>query len=153
MVLRQHDVFPGENAMASNHQQEQDALAQVMRADEEEARREMWWKLMPTVERGRALALAGLDRARADDDLASLSVRERERIHTALNRHIIHMETLRHCCGILVERRPVVAPGAVTRLAELEQQQAETKRQRDEFARLQQEQEQEQQQGRNGSLH
>jgi hypothetical protein len=138
--------------MGTSRQHEQDALAQVMRADEEEARREMWWKLMPSIERRRALGLAKLDQARADNPLSTFTVLERARMHSALTLHVMHMETLRHCCGILEERRPVVdLAGAASRQIELEQQQEQGKRRRDEFARLQQEQEQ--QQGRKGQLH
>jgi hypothetical protein len=123
-----------------------------MRADEEEGRRAFWWGMLPAVERGRALGLARLDVTRKDAALSTFSVLERERIHSALGLHIAHMTILQQCCGMPEERRPAVDPvGAVSRLAELEQQQEQTKRRRDEFARLQQEQQQEQ--GSKGQLH
>jgi hypothetical protein len=127
--------------MASNSTREQQALAQVMRADEEEAHREYWWRLLPSVDRRRALGLARLDPVRADNALSSFSIQERAIIHGALLGHIGRMEILMNCCGIAIERRPVVDhAGAVSRLAELEQQQEQTARRRQEFARLEQEQ-------------
>jgi hypothetical protein len=109
---------------------------------------------MPSIERRRALGLAKLDQARADNALSTFTVQERARMHTALTFHVMHMETLRQCCGIAEEHRPVVdLAGAQARQIQLEQQQEQTARRRAEFARLQQEQEQQQQQGRKGSLH
>lgn len=130
--------------MATSSVNEQDALAQVMRADEEEARRAFWWRLMPTIDRARALGLARIDPARAGHALETFTIQERAMIHGAVQSHIGRMEILMLCTGIVIERPPVDHLGALTRQAELEQQQEQAARRRSEFTRLQQEQEQEQ---------
>lgn len=138
--------------MATSSVKEQEALAQVMRADQEEAHRAFWWRLMPTIDRARALGLARIDPKRADQELDTFTIQERAMIHGAVLSHIGRMEVLMHCTGIALERRPVVdLVGALNRQAELEQEQDSTRRRRQEVARLEQEQQQEQLQG--GRLH
>lgn len=88
--------------MTSKATKEQYALAQVMRADQEETHRAFWWGLMPREDKVRALSLARLDRNRAADELESFSVQERAIIYSAITSHIARMQILSNCCGITI---------------------------------------------------
>jgi hypothetical protein len=137
--------------MGMGSTKEQAALAQVMRADQEEQNRAFWWRMLPVVDRATALELARMDKRRAVDNLEAFTIQERERIHTAVTSHVMRLNVILHCTGILVERRPVVNEAAVmSRTLELEQQQAANEARRAKFRQLQ---EQEQEQVRKGRLH
>jgi hypothetical protein len=136
--------------MAASLKQEQQALAQVVRADEEEAHRVFWWRLLARPVKILALGLARMSKARADDDLSTFTIQERAMIHAVVLNLRAQMKLVEHCMGIAVEHKPLVnADGTRARQLELEQQQEGNERRRQEFARLQ---EQEQHQGK-GRLH
>lgn len=55
------------------------------------------WHVLPVAARRRALHLAGVDVARAGEELAQLSDGERRKIRAAVERHMMEMSVLIQC--------------------------------------------------------
>jgi hypothetical protein len=82
--------------MKTPSRKEAAVLARLDTAGDAENRREHWWHLMPARDRGRALQLAGLDKDRAINPLATFTDAEREKIRRAVDTHVHNMGLILH---------------------------------------------------------
>ncbi len=55
------------------------------------------WEAVSLVDRQRAVSLAGMDKARASDPVASFTDAERARVRSALGSHVARMEFIARC--------------------------------------------------------
>ena len=76
------------------------ALARIQAADREESHRCMWWGLLSRCDKSRALKVAGLEVARAVNDLATFTPVERELIYGAVTAHIAKMQLVAQLMGV-----------------------------------------------------
>lgn len=97
--------------MRTLNDKERRALEAVQAADAEEAHRAMWWRILSRQDKGRALAVSGLDPHRAGDPLETFTPAERAQIYGMLSAHVAKMEVLIKLMGMPETRQ--IAPAAL----------------------------------------
>lgn len=73
------------------------AITRVFTIAAAEKNRADWWQILDLFDRQRALCVAGLQKKRAADPLASFSDAERARIKAAIALHVSRMELIARC--------------------------------------------------------